>query len=83
MLVNELLGFFQEGAKVGAIQDKTLAELFGYVSIGTQASAKAFARVAFFNKDASKKNNVINDMNSKISQLGNEVKGCLCLGELG
>ncbi len=83
MLVNELLGFFQEGAKVGAIQDKTLAELFGYVSIGTQASAKAFARVAFFNKDASKKNNVINDMNSKISQPGNEVKGCLCLGELG
>ena len=83
MLVKELLGFFQEGAKVGAIQDKTLAELFGYVSIGTQASAKAFARVAFFNKDASKKNNVINDMNSKISQPGNEVKGCLCLGELG
>jgi hypothetical protein len=33
--VNELLSFFKEGAKVGAIQDKTLAELYGYVSIGT------------------------------------------------
>lgn len=67
ILVNELLGFFQEGAKVGAIQDKTLAELYGYVSIATQASAKAFARVAYYNKDASKKNNIIIDMNTKIS----------------
>jgi hypothetical protein len=33
--VNELLSFFKEGAKVGAIQDKTLAELYGYVTIGT------------------------------------------------
>lgn len=46
-------------------------------------SAKAFARVAFYNKDASKNAHAINDMNTKISEVGNEVKGCLCLGELG
>jgi hypothetical protein len=83
MLVKELLGFFQAAASIGAVQDKTLAELYGYVSIGTQAAAKAYARAAYYNKDASKKNAVINDMNGKITQPGNEVKGCLCLGELG
>lgn len=68
MLVRELLDFFQAAAQVGAVQQKTLAELFGYVSIGTQAAAKAYARAAFFNKDGSKKNTIINDMNGMIAQ---------------
>jgi hypothetical protein len=83
MLVKELLGFFQAAAATGAVQEKTMGELYGYVSIATQAAAKAFARAAFYSKDAAKKGSVINDMNGKITQKGNEVKGCLCLGELG
>ena len=82
-MVNGLLGFFQAASKAGAIQDKTISELYNYVSLTTQASAKAFARAAHFNKDVSKKNNLINDMFAKIGQAGNEVKGSLCLGELG
>jgi hypothetical protein len=82
-LVNELLNFFQAASKAGAVQDKTISELYNYVSLNTQASAKAFARAAHFNKDQSKKINLINDMFAKINQAGNEVKGCLCLGELG
>ena len=41
------------------------------------------ARAVLYNKDQSKKNNVINDMKNKVTTAGNEVQGCLCLGELG
>ena len=41
------------------------------------------ARAVIFNKDQGKRANVINDMKNKVTTPGNEVQGCLCLGELG
>jgi hypothetical protein len=83
VLVNELLGFFQAAAQNGSIQDKTLGELYNCVSIKSQAAAMCLARAVLYNKDQSKKGNVINDMKNKVITPGNEVQGCLCLGELG
>jgi len=83
MLLNELLGFFRSASAHGAVTDKTLAELYTYVSIKSQSAAMSFAQVTVNSKDASKKNNVINDLKQKINTPGNEVQGCLCLGELG
>ena len=83
LLVNELLGFFQTAAQCGAIQDKTLGDLYSNVSLKSQAAAMCLARAVVFNKDQGKKVNVINDMKNKLNAIGNEVQGCLCLGELG
>jgi hypothetical protein len=33
ILINELLGLFRSAAQIGAIQDKTLGELYNFVSI--------------------------------------------------
>lgn len=81
--MNELLAFFQTAAQCGAIQDKTLGELYAQVSLRSQAAAMCLARAVIYNKDQGKKANVINDMKAKINTQGNEVQGCLCLGELG
>lgn len=80
-LVNELLAFFQAAAD--GIQDKTFGELYSQVGLKSQTSAQCIARAMVFSKNANKKITATNDMIQKIGTQGNEVQGCLCLGELG
>lgn len=51
VLINELLAFFQAAASSGAIQDKTIGDLYSFVTLKSQAAAMCFARAALYNKD--------------------------------
>jgi len=82
-LIDELLNFFSSASSSGAVQDKTMGELYSFIGIKSQSAAMALARVAISSKDANKKVNLLNDLKSKIAQPGNEVHACLGLGELG
>lgn len=83
LLLNELLSFFGAASASGAILDKSIGDLYGFISLKTQSAAMALAKIAVCSKDANKKVNLLNDLKTKISMAGNEIQACLGLGELG
>lgn len=71
VLVKELVGFFQQCSSQGSVQDKTIAEIYSYVSLKSQAAGTVLAHIAISHKDPNKKTNLLNDFKQKLSQTGN------------
>jgi hypothetical protein len=83
ILIDDLLGFFGAASASNAIQDKTLGDLYSGISIKTQSCGTILAKIVVTSKDANKKNVLLNDLKTKLTQAGNEVQAALGLGELG
>jgi hypothetical protein len=65
--LKELLAFFASASALNAIQSNTMLELFDYISIDTQASAKSIAHVT---ANSSNKETIITDYLTKLNAQG-------------